>query len=58
MKRALLVERGRPPDTSWSEWRVVWLLKEHKNCWRIWSLRDVFPRYIHKESMGIKVEEL
>ena len=42
MKRAILNSRTSYPDYSWSDWRVVWLVAEHENTWRIWSWREPF----------------
>jgi hypothetical protein len=56
MKRAILRHHGKESD--WSCWRVVILLAEYENSWLIWSWREPFGRYIHKRSLGVRVESL
>lgn len=59
MKKSILESRGKPPyDSDWSHWRIVWLLEENKNTWKIWSWKEPFGRYIHKNSIGLRVKEL
>ena len=55
MKKVILLEKDNTFD--W-EWRIVWLIKEYKNTWLIWSFRNLFTSYIHKKSICYKVEEL
>ena len=58
MKKVVLHSRDR--DGDWSDWRVVWLLKEHNNTWKIWSWHweEIFTRYVHKKALGEKIVEL
>jgi len=56
MKKVILRERDRQGD--WTEWRIVYLIKEYSNCWHIWSWINLFGTYIHKKSLGETVEEL
>jgi hypothetical protein len=56
MKKVILRSRDRQGD--WTDWRIVYLISEHSNCWRIWSLRDLFTRYVHKDALGERIEEL
>ena len=56
MKKAILVSRDRTGD--WSEWKVIYILKEHTNTYLIWSWSNLFCKYIHKKAMGVRVEEL
>ena len=56
MKRMMRISRDRCGD--WSEWRIVWVVKEYKNCWRIWSWYEPFTRLMHKQALGEKLTEM
>jgi hypothetical protein len=56
MKRVVLKSRDRQGD--WCDWRVVWLVSEHVNTWRIWSWRDPLTRLVHKQAMGERLDAL
>jgi len=56
VKKVLLVQRDRQGD--WSQWEVVRLIKEHTNTWHIWYWMYPFGTYIHKRSLGQRIEEL
>ena len=55
-ERKVLESRGRNGD--WDTWRIVWLLEENVNTWRIWSWQDIFTRYVHKHSIGERIKDL
>ena len=56
MIRVILRHHGHEAD--WSQWRIVWLLKEFENTWKIWSFYEPFTRYVHKEALGERIEPL
>jgi len=58
MRKVILESRNNQPGHEWSEWRTVWLIKENKNSWKIWSLWEPFTRYVHKKAMGERIIEL
>jgi len=58
MTKVVLNSRSYHADHEWSEWRVVYLIKKHENCWHIWSWREPFGRYVHKKAMGERVQQL
>lgn len=47
-------------EATFSGWRIVWLIEDNKNTWRIWSWNweDILTRYVHKNSIGERVREL
>jgi hypothetical protein len=56
MKRVILRHHGTEAD--WSCWRIVWLIKEYKNTWHIWSFLNPLGRFVHKEALGERIEDL
>lgn len=56
MQKVILRHHGREAD--WSEWRIVWLIKEHINSWHIWSFCEPLGRYVHKNALGERIEPL
>ena len=56
MKKVILRSRGR--DGDWSEWRIVWLIQEFQNTWKIWSWSELFTRFVHKKALGERIQEL
>ena len=56
MKKLILISRNAQGD--WTEWRLIYLIKEYSNCWHIWSWQDIFGKYIHKNSLGYKIQSL
>lgn len=56
LEKVILRHHGREAD--WSCWRIVWLIKEYKNTWYIWSLHEPFGRYVHKQALGERIESL
>lgn len=58
MKKVILNSRSPHPDHEWSDWRIVYLIKEHINTWHIWSLREPFGRYVHKNAVGERITHL
>lgn len=58
MKKAMLIMRDEQLGWGWCEWRIVWVIKEYKNAFKIWSWKDLFGRWIPKKSMGYRIELL
>jgi hypothetical protein len=58
MRRVILRSRAYYDDYEWSSWRAVWLVAEHTNTWRIWSLWEPLTRLVHKNACGERIEEL
>ena len=56
MRRHLL--ESRDVHFNWTNWRVVYVLANYKNTYLIWSWRDIFTRYVHKDAMGERIREL
>jgi hypothetical protein len=58
IKKAILESRDSSGD--WTKWRIVTLLENNKNTWKIrsWNVEDWFGRYVHKEQIGERVREL
>lgn len=45
---------------DWSCFRIVTLLEDNVNTWKIrsWNPDDWFYRYVHKEALGERIKEL